>query len=64
MCVHVFVVYWQGTTQFFAAFSEWKVEEKVKTATLLSPITFLNHITAKGAVITAKAYIGEVWLDN
>ncbi|WOG85708.1 hypothetical protein DCAR_0104899 [Daucus carota subsp. sativus] len=49
-----------GTTQFFAAFSEWKVEKKVKTATLLSPISFLNHITAKGAIIAAKAYIPEI----
>ncbi|KAL8107062.1 triacylglycerol lipase 2-like isoform X2 [Apium graveolens] len=49
-----------GTTQFFAAFSEWKVEEKVKTATLLSPIAFLNHIRAHFVVISAKAYIGEI----
>lgn len=55
MCVN-----WQGTTMFFSAFTDWKVDELVKSATLLSPIAFLKHMTTLVGNIAAHAYLGEV----
>lgn len=55
MCVN-----WQGTTSFFTAFSEWNVEELVKSATFLSPIAFLNHATTRPCVLAAHSYAAEV----
>lgn len=44
----------------FAAFSEWKVEERVKSAIMLAPVVYLNHMPFGLTDVLAKAYIGEV----
>ncbi|KAL1834684.1 hypothetical protein ACET3Z_004335 [Daucus carota] len=49
-----------GTTMFFSAFTDWKVDELVKSATLLSPIAFLKHMTTLVGNIAAHAYLGEI----
>ncbi|KAK1377586.1 Lipase [Heracleum sosnowskyi] len=50
----------QGTTMMFAGFSEWKVENRVKSLTLLSPAILLNHMPFGLVKIVAEAYIGEI----
>ncbi|KAL8102400.1 hypothetical protein AgCh_027040 [Apium graveolens] len=50
----------QGTTMMFAGFNEWRVEERVKSLTMLSPAVFLNHMPFGLVKIVAKAYIGEI----
>ncbi|KAL1834681.1 hypothetical protein DCAR_0104894 [Daucus carota subsp. sativus] len=50
----------QGTTMMFAAFSEWKVEERVKSAVMLAPVVFLNHMPFGLTYALAKSYIGEI----
>lgn len=46
----------------FAGFSEWKVEERVKSLTMLSPAIFLSHMPFGVVKIIVDAYIGEVCL--
>ncbi|WOG85704.1 hypothetical protein DCAR_0104895 [Daucus carota subsp. sativus] len=50
----------QGTTMMFAAFSEWKVQERVKSATMVAPVVYLNHMPFGLVDVLAKAYIGEI----
>ncbi|KAK1367704.1 LICH hydrolase [Heracleum sosnowskyi] len=50
----------QGTTMMFAAFSIWKVEERVKSTSMIAPVVYLNHMPFGLIDVLAKAYIGEI----
>lgn len=43
-----------------ASFSEGKLIDKVRSATLLSPIAYLSHMTTTLGVLVARAFVGEV----
>ncbi|KAK1367703.1 Lipase [Heracleum sosnowskyi] len=49
-----------GTTMLAVAALEWNIEEMVKSATLLCPIIYLNHVTNFLASIGAHAHIAEI----
>lgn len=50
----------QGTLVALTSFSEGKQVDKVKSAALLSPIAYLNHMTTALGVLAARAFVGEV----
>ncbi|RAL50953.1 hypothetical protein DM860_005309 [Cuscuta australis] len=49
-----------GTLIALAFLSEGKLVDKVRSATLLSPIAYLSHMTTKIGVMAAKAFVGEI----
>lgn len=44
----------------FAAFSQWKVEERLKSAVMLAPVVYLSHMPFGVTYVYCHAYIGEV----
>lgn len=53
----------QGTLVALAALSEGKVSEKLKSATLLSPVAYLSHMTTPLGILLANTFAGEVVPD-
>lgn len=53
---------WQGTLIVLASLSEGKLLDQLKSAALLSPIAYLNHMTTALGVIAARSFVGEVSL--
>ncbi|XP_074376438.1 triacylglycerol lipase 2-like isoform X2 [Apium graveolens] len=49
-----------GTLVALTSFSEGKHVDKVKSAALLSPIAYLNHMTTALGVLAARAFVGEI----
>lgn len=50
----------QGTTMFTVAALEWDIEKMMKSATLICPVIYLNHVTNIIGSIGAHAYLAEV----
>ncbi|XP_073158293.1 triacylglycerol lipase 2-like [Henckelia pumila] len=48
-----------GTLVALAAFSEGKLSDRIKSAALLSPIAYLNHMTTALGIVAAKSFVGE-----
>ncbi|XP_063943310.1 triacylglycerol lipase 2 [Daucus carota subsp. sativus] len=55
-----FIGHSQGTTSMFAAFSQWKVEERLKSAVMLAPVVYLSHMPFGVTYVYCHAYIGEI----
>ncbi|CAA2966006.1 triacylglycerol lipase 2-like [Olea europaea subsp. europaea] len=49
-----------GTLMALASFSEGKLIDKIRSATLLSPIAYLSHMTTTLGVLVARAFVGEI----
>lgn len=49
-----------GTLIALASFSEGRQIDKVRSATLLSPIAYLSHMNTPLGVLTAKSFVGEI----
>ncbi|KAK1388236.1 hypothetical protein POM88_016414 [Heracleum sosnowskyi] len=49
-----------GTLIALTSFSEGKQVDKVKSAALLSPIAYLNHMTTAFGVLATRAFVGEI----
>ncbi|KQJ99103.1 triacylglycerol lipase 2 isoform X2 [Brachypodium distachyon] len=52
-----------GTLVALAALSEGKVSEKLKSATLLSPVAYLSHMTTPLGILLANTFAGELISD-
>ncbi|WOG85707.1 hypothetical protein DCAR_0104898 [Daucus carota subsp. sativus] len=48
-----------GTTMFTVAALEWDIEKMMKSATLICPVIYLNHVTNIIGSIGAHAYLAE-----
>ncbi|KAF8390620.1 hypothetical protein HHK36_025147 [Tetracentron sinense] len=49
-----------GTLIALASFSEGKLMDQLRSAALLSPIAYLNHMTTALGTVAAKAFVGEI----
>jgi lysosomal acid lipase/cholesteryl ester hydrolase len=59
----IFVVgHSQGTIISFAAFTRPEIVEKVEAAALLSPISYLDHVSAPLVQRMVKMHLDEVFL--
>ncbi|KAJ4798050.1 Lipase [Rhynchospora pubera] len=53
----------QGTLIALASFSEGRLVDKLKSASLLSPVAYLAHMSTPIGIFCAKAFVGEVVTD-
>ncbi|CAJ1947624.1 unnamed protein product [Sphenostylis stenocarpa] len=49
-----------GTLIVLASFSEGKLVNQLKSAALLSPVAYLNHMKTEIGIIAANSFIGEI----
>ena len=57
----IYFSYFQGTIMSFAAFTQPDIVEKVEAAALLSPISYLDHVSAPLVLRMVNMHIDQVF---